>query len=109
MEKAVSHAGTRLQPRQTTTCRALLTDWGSAGSMEHGLGDMLYTTVTYYFFPTTWRDEVFKGMNLRNVNRELISRGILQAGSDGKAAQCMTLPGMPKGRAYVVRLGSSIN
>ncbi|KFE51172.1 DUF927 domain-containing protein [Pseudomonas syringae] len=76
---------------------------GFRRSMEHGLGDMLYTTVTYYFFPTTWRDEVFKGMNLRNVNRELISRGILQAGSDGKAAQCMTLPGMPKGRAYVVR------
>jgi hypothetical protein len=58
--------------------------------------------VTYYFLSTTWRDEVFKGMNLRNVNRELIARGILEPGSDGKAAQSVTLPGMPKGRAYVV-------
>ncbi|MNF14827.1 hypothetical protein D3C80_2171830 [compost metagenome] len=41
-------------------------------------------------------------MNLRNVNRELIARGILEPGSDGKAAQSVTLPGMPKGRAYVV-------
>lgn len=70
--------------------------------MEHGLGDALYTTVTYYFLSTAWRDEVFKGMNLRNVNRELVERGILLPGSDGKTAQAVTLPGMPKGRAYVV-------
>jgi uncharacterized protein (DUF927 family) len=70
--------------------------------MEHGVGDLLYTTVTYYFLTTAWRDEVFKGMNLRNVNRELIARGILEPSSDGKAAQSVALPGMPKTRAYVV-------
>ncbi len=75
---------------------------GFRRTMEHGVGDLLYTSVTYYFLATAWREEVFKGMNLRNVNRELIARGILAPGADGKAAQAVTLPGMPKGRAYVV-------
>jgi len=75
---------------------------GFRRTIEHGCGDQLYTSVTYYFLATAWRDEVFKGMNLRNVNRELVSRGILERGSDGKAAQALTLPGMPKSRAYVV-------
>lgn len=75
---------------------------GFRKTMEHGVGDLLYTTVTYYFLPTAWRDEVFKGMSLRNVNRELIARGILAPGSDGKASQAVPLPGMPKSRAYVV-------
>ncbi|MEN2506887.1 DUF927 domain-containing protein [Stutzerimonas stutzeri] len=75
---------------------------GFRRTMEHGVGDLLYTTVTYYFLATAWREEVFKGMNLRNVNRELIARGILAPAADGKAAQAVTLPGMPKGRAYVV-------
>lgn len=75
---------------------------GFRRTMEHGFGDTLYTSVTYYFLSTTWRDEVFKGMNLRNVNRELVARGILEPSADGKAAQSVTLPGMPKGRAYVV-------
>ena len=75
---------------------------GFRRTMEHGAGDLLYTTVTYYFLATAWREEVFKGMNLRNVNRELIARGILAPAADGKAAQAVTLPGMPKGRAYVV-------
>lgn len=75
---------------------------GFRRTMEHGAGDLLYTTVTYYFLATAWREEVFKGMNLRNVNRELITRGILAPAADGKAAQAVTLPGMPKGRAYVV-------
>ncbi|AXL80818.1 TPA: DUF927 domain-containing protein [Pseudomonas aeruginosa] len=75
---------------------------GFRRTMEHGVGDSLYTSVTYYFLPTAWREEVFKGMNLRNVNRVLVEREILQASKDGKAAQSLTLPGMPKGRAYVV-------
>ena len=41
-------------------------------------------------------------MNLRNVNRVLIEQGILQPGKDGKASQSLSVPGMPKGRAYVV-------
>lgn len=75
---------------------------GFRRTVEHCYGDELYTTVTYYFLAAAWRDEVFKSMNLRNVNRELVERGILEPGSDAKAAQSLTLPGMPKSRAYVV-------
>jgi uncharacterized protein (DUF927 family) len=75
---------------------------GFSRTISHSYGDALYTTVTYYFFPTAWRDDVFKGMNLRTVNRELIARGILQPATDGKTAQVVTMPGMPSGRAYVV-------
>lgn len=75
---------------------------GFRRTLDHGYGDVLTTTVTFYFFPTAWRDDVFKGMNLRTVNRELIERGILQPDNKGKAAQVVTMPGMPQGRAYVV-------
>ncbi|WP_033998021.1 DUF927 domain-containing protein [Pseudomonas paraeruginosa] len=75
---------------------------GFRRTMEHGLGDALYTTVTYYFLTTAWRDEVFKGMNLVGVNRELIARGILLPDPKGKAAQVAALPGMGSTRTYVV-------
>lgn len=75
---------------------------GFRRTINHGYGDVLYTTTTYYFLPTAWRDEVFKGMNLRNVNRVLVEREILQPCKDGKAAQSIAMPGMSKGRAYVV-------
>jgi len=32
----------------------------------------------------------------------LVGLGIVQPGKDGKAAQSMALPGIPKARAYVV-------
>jgi uncharacterized protein (DUF927 family) len=82
---------------------------GFRRTLDHGYGDVLTTSVTFYFFPTAWRDDVFKGMNLRTVNRELIARGILLAGGDGKAAQAVTLPGMPKGRAYVVNASALLD
>lgn len=75
---------------------------GFRRTVDHGYGDALYTTVTYYFLSTAWRDDAFKGMNLRNVNRELIGRGILQPDTKGKAAQVVTMPGMASVRAYVV-------
>lgn len=75
---------------------------GFRRTVEHGCGDELYTSVTYYFLATVWAGEVFKGMSVRAVNKELIARGVLQPGADGKASQAVTLPGMPKGRAYVV-------
>lgn len=75
---------------------------GFRRTMEHGCGDELFTSVTYYFLATVWAGEVFKGMSVRAVNKELIARGVLQPGADGKASQAVTLPGMPKGRAYVV-------
>ncbi|MDP3845530.1 MAG: DUF927 domain-containing protein [Pseudomonas sp.] len=75
---------------------------GFRRGLMHGVGDDIYTTNTFYFFATAWSDDVFKGMNPRAVNRELIARGILIADSAGKASQSVTLPGMPKGRAYVI-------
>ncbi|MFI8482899.1 DUF927 domain-containing protein [Pseudomonas sp. NPDC078700] len=75
---------------------------GFRRTLDHSYGDALYTTVTYYFLSTAWRDDVFKGMNLRTVNRELIARGILQPDPKGKAAQVVTMPGMSSVRAYVV-------
>lgn len=75
---------------------------GFRRTLGHSSGEDLYTTVTFYFFTASWSDEVFKGMNLRSVNRELAGRGILLVGSDGKSSQSITLPGMSKGRAYVV-------
>jgi len=74
---------------------------GFRKTLEHGLGDALHTTTTYYVLPEAWCSEVFKGMNLNAVNKELLSRAILEPGSDGKAAQSVRLPGMPKARAYV--------
>lgn len=74
---------------------------GFRKTLEHGLGDALHTTTTYYVLPEAWRTEVFKGMNLNAVNKELLNRAILEPGSDGKAAQSVRLPGMPKARAYI--------
>ncbi len=82
---------------------------GFRRTIEHGLGDEVYTVVTYYFLSTAWRDEVFKGFNLRNVNKELIERGVLEPGTDGKSSQPMVLPGMPKARTYVVNADSLFN
>lgn len=75
---------------------------GFRRTVDHSYGDALYTTVTYYFLITAWRDEVFKGMNFRNVNKELTRRGIVLPGKDGKTAQSVALPGMGTTRAYVV-------
>lgn len=75
---------------------------GFRKSLEHGMGDTLHTTTTYYVLPEAWRSEIFKGMNLNAVNKELLLRGVLEPGSDGKAAQSLRLPGMPRARTYVV-------
>ena len=75
---------------------------GFRRTVDHSYGDAQYTTTTYYFLAASWAGEVFKGMNLRNVNAVLVGLGIVQPGKDGKAAQSMALPGIPKARAYVV-------
>lgn len=76
---------------------------GFRRTMDHGCGDILYTTTTYYFLTTAWSGEVFKGMSPRKVNKELVARGILLPGNDGKVAQVVALPGMGgTARAYVV-------
>lgn len=59
---------------------------GFRKSLEHGLGDELHTTNTYYALPEAWRSEVFKGMNISAVNKGLIRRGVLEPDKDGKAS-----------------------
>lgn len=66
------------------------------------MGDTMHTTITYYVLPEAWRSEVFRGMNITAVNRELIERGVLQSGKDGKASCTVRLPGMGMQRCYVV-------
>ena len=75
---------------------------GFRRTVDHSYGDLLFTTTTYYFLTAAWAGEVFKGMNPRNVNRELVARGILLPGKDSKASQAVALPGMGTTRAYVV-------
>ncbi|UVM66144.1 DUF927 domain-containing protein [Pseudomonas sp. B21-009] len=75
---------------------------GFRKTMEHGMGDTMHTTITYYVLPEAWRSEVFRGMNITAVNRELVERGVLQVGKDGKASSTVRLPGMGMQRCYVV-------
>ena len=76
---------------------------GFRKSVEHGLGDELHTTNTYYVLPEAWRSEVFKGMNINAVNKELLRRGVLEPGSDGKASSLVRLPGLGPQRCYIVK------
>ena len=76
---------------------------GFRKTLEHGLGDALHTTNTYYVLPEAWRSEVFKGMNINAVNKELIRRGVLEPGPDGKASCSVRLPGLGTQRCYVVK------
>lgn len=69
---------------------------------NHGVTGDAYSTTTLYCFPEGWRQEIFKGHSLPNVNKLLISRGIVKPGNDGKAAQSVRLPGMKSTRCYVV-------
>lgn len=75
---------------------------GFRKSLEHGLGDELHTTNTYYVLPEAWRSEVFKGMNINAVNKELLRRGVLEPGSNGKASSLVRLPGLGPQRCYIV-------
>lgn len=76
---------------------------GFRKTLEHGLGDALHTTNTYYVLPEAWRSEVFKGMNINAVNKELIRRGVLEPAPDGKASCSVRLPGLGIQRCYVVK------
>jgi len=76
---------------------------GFRKTLEHGMGDALHTTNTYYVLPEAWRTEIFKGMNISAVNKELLQRGVLEPGSDGKAYSLIRLPGLGPQRCYVVK------
>ncbi|WP_339501398.1 DUF927 domain-containing protein [Pseudomonas silesiensis] len=76
---------------------------GFRKTLEHGLGDSLHTTNTYYVLPELWRSEIFRGMNINAVNKELLQRGVLEPGGDGKASSSIRLPGLGTQRCYVVK------
>ncbi|AZG89053.1 hypothetical protein N032_00555 [Pseudomonas syringae pv. pisi str. PP1] len=76
---------------------------GFRKTMEHGLGDSLHTTNTYYVLPESWRSEIFRGMNINAVNKELLQRGVIEPGNDGKASTLVRLPGLGTQRCYVVK------
>jgi putative DNA primase/helicase len=42
-------------------------------------------------------------MNINAVNKELIRRGVLEPGPDGKASCTVRLPGLGAQRCYVVK------
>ncbi|MNR69198.1 hypothetical protein D3C85_1942820 [compost metagenome] len=42
-------------------------------------------------------------MNINAVNKELIRRGVLEPGIDGKASSSIRLPGLGTQRCYVVK------
>ncbi|WP_448695674.1 DUF927 domain-containing protein [Pseudomonas moraviensis] len=76
---------------------------GFRKTLEHGLGDSLHTTNTYYVLPELWRSEIFRGMNINAVNKELLQRGVLEPGKDGKASSLIRLPGLGTQRCYIVK------
>ncbi|MNZ95498.1 hypothetical protein D3C78_1146480 [compost metagenome] len=57
---------------------------------------------TFYVLSGVWAAEVWKGHNVANVNKVLLSRGILTPDSAGKASRPEHLPGMGRTRCYVV-------
>ena len=71
--------------------------------MEHGVGDELYTTNTFYILPMAWTTEVFKGMNVNAGNKELLRQGVLEPDKNGKASCSVRLPRLETQRCYVVK------
>lgn len=76
---------------------------GFRKTLEHGMGDNMHTTNTYYVLPEAWRSEIFRGMNINAVNKELLQRGVLEPGNDGKASSLIRLPGLGTQRCYIVK------
>lgn len=67
---------------------------GFRKTLEHCMGDTMHTSNTYYVLPEAWRSEIFRGINISAVNKELLRRGVLEAASDGKASSLVRLPGL---------------
>ena len=56
-----------------------------------------------YLIPTsTWRNEVCRGLNVKNVSALLLARGHLTTDGSGKASMSVRAPGMGKTRFYIV-------
>ncbi len=76
---------------------------GFRKTLDHGMSDTMHTTKTYYVLPGAWCPEIFRGMNINAVNKELLQRGVLEPASDGKASSLVRLPGLGPQRCYIVK------
>ncbi len=76
---------------------------GFRKTLEHGMGDTMHTTNTNYVLPEAWRSEIFRGMNINAVNKELLQHGVLEPASDGKASNLVRLPGLGPQSCYIVK------
>ena len=61
-----------------------------------------HETRTFYFLPEGWKTAC-KGYDAGAIAKELVARGILEAGSDGKTSKLVKLPGLGPRRCYVIR------
>ncbi len=56
----------------------------------------------FYFLPEGWKTAC-NGYDPRAVARELVARGVLEPGNDGKTSKPVKLPGLGTTRCYVIR------
>jgi len=61
-----------------------------------------HETRTFYFLPEGWKTAC-QGYDAGAIAKELVARGILEAGSDGKTSKLVKLPGLGPRRCYVIR------
>ena len=59
----------------------------------------------FYFLPEGWKTAC-KGYDPGAIAKELVARGVLEAGSDGKTSKPVKLPGLGPRRCYVLRAGA---
>ena len=59
-----------------------------------------YGSTQFYVFPETFKTELCAGFDARLLTKELVKRGLLIAGKDGKPWQLVRLPGIGPKRVY---------
>ena len=90
-ERAVNDEGTpysSTRPDAKTMLRAGFRRKDDAGRWE------------YLILPQAWAGEVCKGLDARATAKDLIARGLLMPGKDGKASKAERVPGIGLTRVY---------
>lgn len=80
---------------------------GAAGrhptAERYGFRKKVDGEIHYFVLPESWRKEVCKGLDMTQVNKVLVARGMLKPGGDNRASSSIHLPaGMGKRRCYVM-------
>jgi putative DNA primase/helicase len=60
------------------------------------------TAWTFYVLPTIWRQEVCKGFDAGLIAREMVEKGWMLPGANGKTSDTKRIPGHGKPRVYVI-------